>query len=523
MKIARDSVDALAGIYRDIRATRRGDVGSSKWSELYEQFQHDGGQTGFRNLFETTDDRSQELKDRVSPTDWAKSPLGRIMSANGKLTKQAQWMRDGFAIARDWLSDYNETMESATRLAVYKAALDKGMTREQAASMAKNITVNFNRKGTMGTQAGALYAFFNAAMQGTARMGETLVTMEPGQPKTMRLSAFGKKVVYGGVLLGAVQALALAAGGFGDEEPPDFERERNLLIPTGWTGVGPDKGYIKIPMPLGLHVIPGIGRMGMEFVLSGGEDPAKAAIKFGSMMADAFNPIGNAGLSMQTVAPTVLDPLAALVENKDWTGKNIARESFNKDAPMFSQHKDSATFVAKFLAELVNYATGGNEYVGGALNWSPDQIDYLIGQVTGGVGRELSKVEQTATGAFTGDETPIYKVPLLGRFAGSASGKSGEANAFYTNADKLNRLETELKGMAKDGKSAEAAALRMERPESRLIVGFNMAERQVQKLRKQKSALIEAGASAADVRAVDERITAIMQNMNQRMLSVAGS
>ena len=49
-------------------------------------------------------------------------------------------------------------------------------------------------------------------------------------------------------------------------------------------------------------------------------------------MADTFNPIGNAGMSLQTIAPTVIDPLAALSENKDWTGKPIKRMTFNEKA-----------------------------------------------------------------------------------------------------------------------------------------------------------------------------------------------
>ena len=79
-------------------------------------------------------------------------------------------------------------------LAAYKAALDMGMSREQAASIAKNLTVNFNRKGQVGQQAGAVYAFFNAAMQGTARIGQTLFDMDGGDISTLRLSKTGKAV-----------------------------------------------------------------------------------------------------------------------------------------------------------------------------------------------------------------------------------------------------------------------------------------------------------------------------------------
>jgi hypothetical protein len=76
-------------------------------------------------------------------------------------------LEGGFRAVFGLLSDYNTTMENAIRLAAYKVGLDKGMSKEQAASLAKNLTVNFNKKGQISNQMGAWYAFFNAAVQGT--------------------------------------------------------------------------------------------------------------------------------------------------------------------------------------------------------------------------------------------------------------------------------------------------------------------------------------------------------------------
>jgi hypothetical protein len=64
-------------------------------------------------------------------------------------------------------------------------------------------------------QAGALYAFLNAAMQGTARIGETMTTMEKGDLRTFKFNRACKTIVAGSTL-GALQALALAAAGFYD-------------------------------------------------------------------------------------------------------------------------------------------------------------------------------------------------------------------------------------------------------------------------------------------------------------------
>jgi len=271
------------------------------------------------------------------------------------------------------LSDYNTAMENATRLAIYETARSTGISAARAASLAKNSTVNFNRKGASVTNVGAMYAFFNASMQGSARLVETMTG-----PK-------GAAIAAGGILFGVLQAMAIAAGGFGDDEPPEFVRERNIIIPIG------GKKYVTIPMPLGFHIIPNMGRIPAEYVLSGFRKPGSRVRDLLMLAMDAFNPVGGGASFAQTLTPTVLDPVMALSENKDWTGKEIAREDMNPLAPTpgHTRAKDVASEAGKVVSKAVNKATGGTEFQPGGLSPTPDQIDYIIGQVTGGVGREL--------------------------------------------------------------------------------------------------------------------------------------
>ena len=115
-------------------------------------------------------------------------PTGRASGADrGKVSQAAH------AVA-DWLSDYCEAMEN-DRLAVSRRRSMNGMSKERAASLAKNLTVNFNRKGRQTRELGALYAFFNAAVQGTTRMAQTLA------------GPAGRKIIAGGVMLGVMNTL----------------------------------------------------------------------------------------------------------------------------------------------------------------------------------------------------------------------------------------------------------------------------------------------------------------------------
>lgn len=508
-QVLRDTVYAMRGIYTETRKERKGEKADSEWAQLWEEFRNEGGQTGYRDMFKNARERGDNMEHALDPAWWQKKGWGKVISANGVLAPAEQWLvsKPGKFVF-DWLSDYNETLENSVRLAAYKAAKDMGMSKQQAASLAKNLTVNFNRKGEMGRQIGALYAFFNASVQGTARLAETLFINADGK---IGLSKAGKSIVYGGLLLGAMQALLLAWAGFDDDEPPEFVRDRNIVIPIG------DGKYLTFPMPLGFNVIPALGRILTEWALDDFRDPQKRALHGMEVFLDMFNPIGNAGLSMQTLAPTALDPVAALAENKDWTGRPIAREDFNSlnPTPGFTRAKDTATAFSKALSHGINELTGGTDYRPGALSPTPDQIDYLFGQVAGGVGREYQKLEQTASSAVTGENLPPFKVPLLGRFYGDATGQSSQGNQFYKNVRLLNEHQNQLKGMRKEG--LDLKEYRAKHPESSLIAQGNYAERTVQSLRKRRRELLKRDAHPSEIERIDYRITEVMRKLNDNV------
>lgn len=476
---------AMRAIYRE----RRGKVGTNQtWTRLWDDFQDVGGTTGYRDMFTDAKDRAKGLADELGAMD------------RGQASKAAH------AVV-DWLSDYNETMENAVRLAAYKVALDQGMTRERAASLAKNLTVNFNRKGRQAREIGALYAFFNAAIQGTVRMAETLK------------GPMGRRIMYGGVLLGAVNAMIGMAvmGGGDDDEPdrweqvPEFIKERSIVIPLG------RQDYLSIPLPLGFHVLPNIGRLAVEFTLGGADKTTGRQLgKLLQVLADAFNPLGGSQNLGQMVAPTVIDPVVALMQNRDWTGKPIYRENNNPldPQPGHKMAKDSASTPSRAIAEAINKVTGGTDYRPGAWSPTPDQLDYVIGQLTGGLGRELLKVNQTISATVTGDELPPYKFPLLGRLYGNTRGPAGQSEQFYENVKQLNEIENEIKGRYRNGQ--DAGAYRDSEPLSSLVPLANATENQVRKLREIRRNLTERKPEGYQerVREVDQRIGQAMERLN---------
>jgi len=477
------TLPALKGIYSALRAERDGTAVSGPWAALWNEFQEAGGQTGFRDQFSRSQERAEALEKELK------------MVTEGKLKSAGRGMLD-------WLSDYNDSMENAVRLSAYKAALDRGIDKQEAASIAKNLTVNFNRKGQIAVQAGALYAFFNAAVQGTTRLAQTL------------RGPAGKKIMAGGLLLGTMQAALLAAAGFDDEEPPEFVRERNLILP-----IGGDK-YLTFPMPLGYHVIPSTSRIITEWALSGFKNTPDRIASLTGMYLEAFNPIGNAGWSAQTLAPTFADPIVALTENRDWTGKPIARKDFSSldPTPGYTRAKDTASEFSTQIAKFLNYASGGTEFKPGVLSPTPDQLDYLIGQVTGGIGREVLKAEQTALKTASGEELPPYKIPVVGRFYGETKSSAAESSRFYKNMTELNEHENEIKG--RRASKQPITDYMQENPEARLAPLARKTYSEIQKLRKRKEKLLERDAPRESIKQVEDMITKRMQAFNDRVEAI---
>lgn len=502
--VLKNALGALKGIYQDARAVRLGQHPSSATAQMWERFQHVGGPTGYRDLFFSSTDRAAEIERMLKPND-----LGLITGpqALGKRLEET-WLLQT-------LSDYNTTMENSLRLGVFMTAVQQGMSDIQAASYAKNITVNFNKKGQIGAQMGSLFAFFNANVQGTARIFETVFERTQNG---VALSAVGKKIVVGGLLVGILQTFALAMAGFGDDEPPEYIKARNLVIPIP----GTKKGYGLLPMPLGFNLLPNVGRAAAEAIRAGldGRD-IKPMMRLANLVGafyGTFSPLGGTGGPIQEMLPTVADPIAAVVSNKDWTGKNISKEDQSSldPTPGHTRTRDTASYWATFLSKAINWATGGTNYTPGALSPTPDMIDYLVEQATGGIGRELSKTSQVIQSLATGEELPFYKVPLAGRFAGSAEGTTAIRSTFYDNVKAVNLAHREFLGRAKD-RTGDAHEYLRSHPEGRLYESANSIERTIGELQKVKRDLIKQDAPRATIRMREEQITGLMKRFNDQV------
>jgi hypothetical protein len=323
-----------------------------------------------------------------------------------------------------------------------------------------------------------------------------------------KLTNVGKMIVKGGISVGIIQAVLLAMAGFEDDEPPDFVKDKNFVIPYG------DKKYIAIPMPLGFNVFPSFGRRVAEFAMSDNKNVGKAVFDMGSMIMDAFNPLGSATFA-QTLAPTLVDPIVALAENKDFSGKPISKDDLNSlnPTPGYTRAKDNASAVSTGLAYAINFLSGGTDFKKGVISPTPDQIDYLIGQVTGGVGREALKIEKTIGALSSGDELATANVPVIGRMLGDIKQKTVETSRFYENVKTLNEHQHEIEGRIKAGQ--DVGEYLNKYPEAGMYKYADKIYNKINAMKRSRKELKIQGVPDSELRAYDEAILAMMVSLNE--------
>jgi hypothetical protein len=481
---------ALIGIARDLR----GDAKRTEWSDLFNQFQEAGGQTGYRELFRDAGDRTKAIEKELKQAE-----------RDGKLTPG----KAAHAVL-DLLDDFNTALENAVRLSAFKAGLDQGMSKPAAARVARELTVDFNRKGRAGREVGPLYAFFNASVQGSARTIETLK------------GPAGVKIIAGGFALGALQALMLAAAGYDDDEIPEFIKSRNLIIPTGWRSK--EKRFIAIPYPLGLHVLPNTGRTVTELTLSGGKDLGKRSVSAIGEIMGAFNPLGGGNVltldgALKTAAPTVVDPFIEMGFNRNFAGNPIEKKPFNEEGdnrPGFQRARESThrsltgqAYLA--ISKAINSMTGGNDFEAGAASPTPERVRYIAQTVGGGVLREFEKSVNAAANVVQGQPVKQSAIPLTGRFYGEVDSDQVEMSRYYEASNRIRKVMSSYKAAEKAGNAAEANRIARENPEVMQYDDLKAVQKNVSALNK---LAVETVNNPAQMAKIDAQRAAEMKVLN---------
>ena len=478
---------AMKGIMGVLRQERASDgSANSEWQRIYKEATEAGFQTSNRYaILNTGEDKS-----------YIDQTLNQFKDGNSK---------KAFRYVIGMTYDFASMIENGVRLATYQQMREAGYSPQQSASVAKNLTINFDKKGSRTGALRSLYLFFNASVRGSVRLAETL------------RGPSGGRIIAGGILLGVMQAMMMAAAGFKEDDPPEYIREHNLVIPTG------DGEYITIPMPYGLNILPNTGRIFTEYALDvdkNGFQKAKAgkkAMAWTNSLFSTFSPFGNQGLSINALVPSAVEPIVGVgLTNKNSFGQNISRQdSYTRPTPGYLRTKETGTSAGKEFARWMNLMTGGTDFAKGA--WSPtgDDIDFLVSSVTGPVVGSVAKTAKYIEAKQTGEEVPAYKVPVLGRFQGELDSKPVITSRFYNNINAMYEHELTLKNLSKD--PVAKREYMQEHPEARAYKFAEQYEAKINDINAMKKKFQIAGRPQEQIDRLDNKKIILMNRFNDQL------
>jgi hypothetical protein len=474
----------IKGMWKNLRHDH-----STEWAKYADEFERAGGMVGWMDNYESVEERAKAVEREMEIVGQKKTPRKAIRALS------------------DLVSDANGSIENAVRLSAFVHARRSGMTAKKAASLSKNLTVNFNRKGAMSQYFNLAYLFFNASIQGSARMLSAI-------HKSNKVRAMV------GATIGVAFILDLFNRGTSGEDEddrtyydkiPDSVKERNLII---MTGSGP-ADFIKIPLPWGYNVFHVVGQSMGRAVDSDkiqGYTAAKEMSRLMTTIAGAFNPL-SAGSFLQSISPTLLDPAVKVHENKEWHGGPLMPEKnpFGPPTPNSERYFRSASEGSKWIAKELNALTGGNQARPGWWDWSPEWFDMIVGDALGGAGTFTLKVSDTAARAYTGEEIERKNIPFIRKILGSEY-PSSDYELYFERANDLEILQNELK----EFKGKELLGIRRRHADKIGMIGsYKATQKRLRRLRKQKRVLEGRNAPKASVERVSDQIMKEIKMFNK--------
>ena len=345
-------------------------------TRLYKQFLMDGGTTGGFGMKMLNENRKNFSKLREKNI--------------------TQWLDK---IAKNW----NEIAENSARFETYKIGIQQGKSRRESALSAKNITVNFNKKGEWGQYIDQLFLFANAGMQGTKNY-------------YARSKSNGEWNRTWFIMVAGIMATEWIIRIWNDmiddewrEKTNEWEKNGNFIIVTEPQNKN-SFSAITIPKSLEINSIATIGSMIYD-IATGKIHGGKANKEILGSIIQTANVLGQAGTTTQQFIPTAFRPIVQNLQNIKWNGQNVVPKGKGLKHEKWYEKTEESTIgrqiiaLSKFLYEKTGWDT------------SPEQWKNVIEQYGSGLGREIWRI------TTINKNTKAEDMPAINRFYTHREGK----------------------------------------------------------------------------------------------------
>lgn len=361
---------------------------NNETEKMFKLFMDNGGETGYST---------------VRDIEKHKNDIKRELRRAGRISIGKAW-----SLLGERLDEYNRAVENCARFAAFMTSRQMKRSIDRSIYDAKEISVNFNKKGSGAKFMGAngqtfggntaafvsglgrsFYVFWNAAVQGTTNFGRQL-GRHPGKALT------GVGTMF---MLGLLMA-AIGSGDDGDDGDknayynlPEYVRRSNIVFRLP----GMDEQWISIPLPVEYRAMYGMGELAMSAVsgkehYTGEELANQIAGQFSQLMPIDFL---EGGGGWNAFVPSSVKPFAEVIANKSWTGMPLYKDTpWNKDMPEWTKSYKSGNKYLINLAAVMNDASGGDQYTKGSIDINPAKVEYLLNGYFGGVSNTIDKTSK---------------------------------------------------------------------------------------------------------------------------------
>ena len=419
--------------------------------QMFYDFMMNGGETGFVSSLDVDDLKKKFKNDLKDLNRWKANPV-----------KVAHTIMDSIEFL-------NRAIEDSNRFAIYMTSIQYGRSIDEAVNDAKDVTLNFNRKGTgeYGWQMiRNLYLFINPAVQSLQTLG-ALAKHHP-----FKFTAVTASWLASGVLVPIVNAALMSLFGGGDDKDKywqftKWDRRNNLIMWVPFT-----HEYVKIPLAQEFRAFYGVGDM-IASKMMGGELAEESWNQYAEDLLGQvvdmlpLDPTGYDGNIAVSLMPNPIRPIFELAFNVDFTGKPLFKDTeYNKYDPNFTKAYVGTPDWLVRASRMMNSI--GNDYPDVQQNAidafgdprynlnNPGVVDHVLSSYLGGAYTMGSQVLGLLTKSLNDPkEIKVADIPLFSKFVSNpddrpASKKQGDE--FWDMKENHNRAANTLSKLKKQAK-----------------------------------------------------------------------
>lgn len=419
--------------------------------QMFYDFMMNGGETGFVSSLDVEDLKKKFKNDLKDLDRWKTNPV-----------KVGHTIMDGIEFL-------NRAIEDSNRFAVYMTSIQYGRSIDEAVNDAKDVTLNFNRKGTgeYGWQMiRNLYLFINPAVQSLQTLG-ALAKHHP-----FKFTAVTASWLASGVLVPIVNAALMSMLG-GDDDKDKYwqftkwDRRNNLIMWVPYT-----HEYVKIPLAQEFRTFYGIGDM-IASKMMGGELAEESWSQYaGDLLGQVvdmlpLDPTGYDGNIAVSLMPNAIRPVFELAFNVDFTGKPLFKETeYNKYDPNFTKAYVGTPDWLVRASRMVNSI--GNDYPDVQQNSidafgdprynlnNPAVVDHVLSSYLGGAYTMGSQVLGLLTKSLNDPkEIKVADIPLFSKFVSNPDDRpvtKKQGDEFWNMKENHDRAANTLSKLKKQAK-----------------------------------------------------------------------